>query len=187
MHNATHINVMARVVRMPVVMNECLADLLQDQLRDLYDAESQYGGLLPRMVESVTHPALREFLVTTEQQTQENLDNLARVCSLLGVQPDGVNCEAMEGLIREARRSASRIVDSATLDAAIIANAQRIAHYEIAGFGTASAFARCLDATEASALLGRLAEGAGTRDQALTKIALGGWFEPGVNQEAATA
>lgn len=167
-------------------MNGSLADLLHEQLRDLHDAEVQYCRLLPRMIEMSTFGALRDFLISTDQQTHENLGTLEQVCSLRGISPSGVHCEAMEGLIREARRSPGFTVDSATLDAAIIANAQRIAHYEIAGFGTASAFARCLNSNKASSLLARLADEAGARDQALTKIALGGWFEPGVNQEAAS-
>jgi len=166
-------------------MNGSLADLLHEQLRDLHDAEAQYARLLPRMIDKATYSSLRDFLISAEQQTHENLETLAHVCSLRGISPDGVHCEAMEGLIREARRSPGFPVESATLDAAIIANAQRIAHYEIAGFGTASSFARCLQATESSSLLASLADEAGTRDQTLTKIALGGWFEPGVNQEAA--
>jgi ferritin-like metal-binding protein YciE len=168
-------------------MNHSLAELLHEQLRDLYDAEQQYLRMLPRMAENSTHGMLRSFMKETEYATSENSAELARVCTLLGIEPTGVACEAMEGLIREVKRSAGDIADSATMDASLIANAQRIAHYEIAGFGTASAFAKCLGATEAASILANLAKQAGTRDQALTKIATGGWFSPGVNDEAAAA
>lgn len=168
-------------------MNHSLAELLQDQLRDLYDAEQQYKGMLPRMIETCTDEELRLLLIELENTTAENVSDLARACSMLGVNPEGVPCEAMEGLIREVKRSACEIADSATMDACIIANAQRIAHYEIAGFGTASAFARCIGQTEACTLLSDLAKRAGSTDHALTKIATGGWFKPGINHEAAAA
>jgi len=168
-------------------MIDSLADLLHDQLRDLYDAENQYLRLLPRMIDGAVHTELREFLIATEVETHHNAQALVEVCADLGVSADGLRCEAMDGLIREARRNADNTVDSATLDAALIANAQRIAHYEIAGFGTASAFARCLKANSASTRLAELADSAGERDRALTRIAVGGWFDPGVNEEAALA
>lgn len=167
-------------------MNACLADLLHDQLRDLYDAEVQYRRLLPGMIECATHLRLRDFLITAEEDAGDALSSLEEACTLLGVSPEGVECAAMQGLIREARRSSESTIDSATRDAALIANAQRVAHYEIAGFGTASAFARCLNASRAASLLSSLADAAGARDRELTAIAVGGWFEPGVNQEAAT-
>lgn len=156
-------------------MTGSLADLLHDQLRDLHDAEAQYIRLLPRMIKKATHTTLREFLISTEEQTHENLSLLSRVCSMRGICADGLPCMAMDGLVREFRRHAS---DAATLDATIIANAHRIAHYEIAGFVTAGFFARSINATEASRLLASLADAAGARDQALTRIGLGEWYAP---------
>jgi ferritin-like metal-binding protein YciE len=166
-------------------MNHSLAELLHDQLKDLYDAEQQYQAILPRMIDSCTHDELTQFLFDLEKSTAENIIDLDSTCGLLGIEPQGITCEAMEGLVREAKRSAGDNADSATMDASIIANAQRIAHYEIAGFGTASAFARCIGAAEAATRLSDLAKRAGSIDQALTRIATGGWFKPGVNQEAA--
>ena len=169
------------------LMNQSLTELLQNQLRDLYDAECQYERMLPRMVECCTDKELRAAMAEIAVGTSENIDVLKQVCRLFEVAPDGLECEAMAGLIREARRTADQGPDSATLDAALIANAQRIAHYEIAGFGTASAFAKCLSAPAAAALLSKLAEQAGRHDVRLTKIATGGWFFPGVNDDARQA
>jgi len=166
-------------------MNHSLAELLHEQLKDLYDAEQQYQGVLPKMINCCTHEELSQFLFDLEKTTADNMSDLSSACKLLGIEPDGVTCEAMEGLVREAKRSTGENADSATMDASIIANAQRVAHYEIAGFGTASAFARCIGQPEAATLLSDLAKRAGSTDQALTRIATGGWFKPGINQEAA--
>ena len=168
-------------------MSTSLAELLHEQLRDLFDAQEQYRGLLPCMVENCTHTDLALRLREIQETTAQNRQDLLDVCQLLKINPDGVTCEAMQGLIRETCRSATGIDDSATMDAALIANAQRIAHYEIAGFGTASAFARCISAHEAAAALAQITERAANIDQRLTRIAQGGWFTPGINHEAAIA
>lgn len=166
-------------------MNSSLEELLHEQLRDLYDAEMQYRYMLPRMIDVSTHAELREMLTETATATSDNLQELTVVCDMLGIQPDGVKCEAMEGLVRETRNTTADKSQTATMDAALIANAQRIAHYEIAGFGTASAFAKCVKHTDAATVLSRLTERAGLRDQRLTRLATGGWFTPGINEEAA--
>nr|WP_082407713.1 DUF892 family protein [Verrucomicrobium spinosum] len=88
-------------------------------------------------------------------------------------------------MVREAKDTASDWGDSATLDASLISNAQRIAHYEIAGFGTARAFARCLKLGEVAEVLQHLLEQAFQDDKDLSYIANGGWFTPGINHEAA--
>lgn len=168
-------------------MKSSLAELLHDQVRDLYDAESQYRNILPGMIDRCTNDDLSSFLVETAQQTQENIDEINHACGVLGIEADGVICAAMEGLIQETRRNTSEVMDSATQDAAIIANAQRIAHYEIAGFGTASAFAKCINNPHAASIFACLAAAAGKRDQFLTRLATGGWFTPGINEEAAAA
>lgn len=165
-------------------MSSCFHSLLHDQIRDLYDAERQYQLLIPRMIENATDSRLREHMEETDLATKDNETLLREVCERLRIEPHGVVCEAMEGLIRESGRSTDAFPDSATTDAAIIANAQRIAHYEIAGFGTASAFARCIDEKKAAALLRQMARNAGGRDRRLTRIAMGGWFSPGINEEA---
>ncbi len=168
-------------------MTTSLEQLLYHHIQDLFDAEIQYEKLLPRMFEHSTHVELKNFMNRTDEETSENITQLRQVCNLLQISPHGVECEAMKGLIRETRSSTTETNDSATMDAAIIANAQRIAHYEIAGFGTASAFAKCINQPEASSILSKLTESAGARDKDLTKIATGGWFTPGINAEAAIA
>ena len=162
-----------------------LKDLLKEQMRDLYDAEVHYGKMLPKLISTATSPDLEHQLKIFSAQAQENASHLAQICNLLGVPPAGVTCEAMKGLLREAKDTTHDWGDTATIDAALIANAQRIVHYEIAGFGTGREFASCLGEKESMQLLDAMLKQAIDNDKALTRIATGGWFTPGVNAEAA--
>lgn len=161
-----------------------LLELLQEQVRDLYDAEIQYRSKLPDMIDRATNGDLREGLLNIVDHTSENIALLGKVCQGLGVPANGVTCEAMRGLIRETSQTTREVGDSATIDANLIANAQRIVHYEIAGFGTARAFARCLGRKDLAAILTELTTLAGEHDRLLTQVATGGWFGTGVNEEA---
>lgn len=162
-----------------------LKDLLCEQLRDLHDAEKQYGSQLPEMVAKATSSHLKDKLSEISDRVLRTAEEVAHACQILEVPAQGVTCEAMKGLIREAKDTASDWGDSATLDASLISNAQRIAHYEIAGFGTARAFARCLKLGEVAEILQHLLEQAFQDDKDLSYIANGGWFTPGINHEAA--
>lgn len=161
-----------------------LKDLLQEQMRDLYDAETNYLHALPELIRTATSPELVSRLQAISGHLKENAEYLTRICGLLGVPSTGVTCEAMKGLLREAKATTQEWGNTATIDAALIANAQRIVHYEIAGFGTARAFAGCLGEKEATQLLEAMLEQAVNNDKALTRIASGGWFTAGINVEA---
>lgn len=161
-----------------------LNELLKDQLRDLFDAEIQFNAMLPDMIEKATSSDLRQGLLDISETTQNNIEQLHEVCRRLETPATGVTCEAMRGLIREVTQTTGGQGDTATVDACLIANAQRIAHYEIAGFGTAKAFARCLGKNDVAGVLGELTTRA--HDKLLTTIATGGWFSTGINQEAAS-
>lgn len=161
-----------------------LNELLSEQLRDLFDAEIQFSAMLPDMIHKATSSDLRQGLSEISESTLANISELQEACQLMEIPPTGVTCEAMRGLIREATQTTGGQGDTATIDACLIANAQRIAHYEIAGFGTARAFARCLGKNEVASLLGKLASRAGNHDKMLSYIATGGWFSSGINQEA---
>ena len=162
-----------------------LGDLLREQLRDLFNAEENYHRHLASFISTATSPKLRQQFELIEQNTRHNIQSLADLCRQLEVPAHGVTCEAMDGLIREAKDTTSEWGDTATIDAALISNAQRIVHYEIAGFGTAKEFARCLGHKEISKALGEMLQSSFTIDQSLTKIATGCWFRPGINHEAA--
>lgn len=161
-----------------------LKDLLQEQMRDLYDAEVNYKNALPQLISTATSPDLVSQLQHIALKSQENADHLTRICGLLGVPSTGVTCEAMKGLLREAKATTQDWGSSAVIDAALIANAQRIVHYEIAGFGTGRAFAVALGEKECTHLLDDMLEQAVDNDKALTRIASGGWFTSGINAEA---
>lgn len=162
-----------------------LKELLQEQVRDLHDAKFQYQSKLPNMIGCATDSRLREVLQEVGEDVKTGLQLLKEVCNELDVSPVGVTCEAMRGLIRETSGTLAERGDTATIDAGLIANAQRIAHYEIAGYGTARAFALCLGLRLAAKILGELNKTAKTHDRALSKVATGGWFQSGVNLEAA--
>lgn len=168
-------------------MNQLLGlkDLLKEQMRDLYDAELHYGEMLPKLIGTATSPELEYQLKVCSEHVKQNAAHLSHICDLLGVPPTGVTCEAMKGLLREAKATTQDWGDSATIDAGLIANAQRIVHYEIAGFGTGREFASCLGEKEAAHLLEAMLKQAIDNDKALSRIATGGWFTAGVNVEAA--
>ncbi len=161
-----------------------LNDLLCHQLRDLHNADSQYLDILPSMCASATDEDLVKQLQQISSDMREGASHLVKACGLLGIPAAGVTCEAMRGLVREVRENVTDRGDPLVVDAALIANAQRIAHYQIAGFGTARQFAKILDHGEVADLLDERAEIAGRHDAALTKVATGGWFSRGVNQHA---
>jgi len=121
-----------------------LDDLFVDQLQDLYDAERRLASTLPGMAEAATDPrlknALREHLTETERQISVLEDLFARIDQ----KPKAKTCEAMKGLITEAEEMVNAKGDAAVKDAAIVAAAQRIDHYEMAGYGTARTFAKRL-------------------------------------------
>lgn len=162
-----------------------LKDLLKEQMRDLYDAETHYGNMLPRLIRTATSPNLEHQLQIISGQTRENAQNLAHICDILGVPPSGVACQAMDGLLREAKDATHEWGDTATVNAALIASSQRIVHYEIAGFGTGREFASCLGEKEVTRILDAMLKQAIDNDKNLTRIAIGGWFTPGVNSDAA--
>ncbi len=161
-----------------------LQDLLEEQLRDLWDAESSYAEYLPAMIQGASSAELQDLLRQCLEAAVENKSQLQIACGLLEVPHDGHACEAMKGLIRECRGHEQEWERKAVHDAALISNCQRIAHYELAGFGTAREFARCLGLKEVAEILGELLETASEIDRALTGIAVGGWFQDGINKAA---
>lgn len=162
-----------------------LLELVCEQTRDLYDAALRFDDELGELRDAAVSQPLREILEEASAEYREAAEDLAKICTLLGVTSNGVICEAMKGLVRECKDSSSDWEDSATRDAAIIANAQRVAHYGIAGYGTGLAYSRCLKLGDAEKLFRKLLQRSVALDARLSKLAVGGWFSPGVNDEAA--
>ncbi len=120
---------------------QTMEDLLLHGLRDIYYAEQQITKALPKMIEQATNRDLSQGLTSHLEETQKQIERLDQVFKKLGQKPSGVNCPAIDGLIKEADETAGEIADKTVLDAAIVANAQAVEHYEIARYGTLIAWA----------------------------------------------
>jgi ferritin-like metal-binding protein YciE len=130
-----------------------LEDLLLHELRDLYSAEMQIVKALPKLTQAAASPGLAEIFATHLDETERQLDRLDTIFEDLGESTQGVVCRAMEGLLAEADELLAHDGDPAVKDAAMIAAAQRVEHYEIAGYGAARTFAEQLGYSEIAELL----------------------------------
>jgi ferritin-like metal-binding protein YciE len=148
-----------------------LQDLYVEQLRDLYDAESQLIKALPKMAEAANSDDLRQSFEDHLEQTRGHVQRLETIFAKLGEKPKGEKCKGMEGLVKEGSEVLDEDMDENVKDAAIIADAQRVEHYEIAGYGTVRTFANLLGDREAAALLEQTLEEEKETDQQLTELA----------------
>jgi len=128
-------------------------DLFLHQLQDVYYAENQITKALPKMVDKATAPALKQSFETHLRETDEQIVRLERIFELLGEKAKAVTCPAIDGIIKEANEVAGEIEDKAVLDAALIASAQAVEHYEITRYGTLIAWANQLGRTDIAAIL----------------------------------
>ena len=153
---------------------ESLNELFVEQLRDLYDAENQLIKALPKMAEGANSDELRQGFEEHLEQTKGHAQRIEQIFEQLGEKAKGKKCKAMEGLIKEGNETLEEdISDENVLDAAIIAAAQRVEHYEIAGYGTARTFANLLGEDEAASLLEQTLEEEKETDAKLTQLAEG--------------
>lgn len=161
-----------------------LDELYCDQLRDLYSAENQLIAALPEMAAAATNTDLREGFTRHLEETRSQHARLATICARRGISPEGEDCDAMRGLIKEAKKHLGDTVAGDVRDAVLIASANRVEHYEIAAYGVARAFAEALGYGDDAELLGESLDEEAAADEALTKIATGGLFSSGVNAAA---
>lgn len=161
-----------------------LNNLLLHELRDLYSAETQLTDALPQMAQAASHDDLKAAFNEHLEETRGHVDRLERVFDQLGERPEGVHCEAMEGLIEEGEELIQEGGEDNVKDAALIAAAQRVEHYEIAGYGVARNYARQLDLSEVSDLVDETLGEEKAADKKLNKLATGGWLSEGINEEA---
>ena len=148
-----------------------LEDLLVEELKDLYSAETQLLKALPKMAKAATSKALKRGFETHWKQTERHVERIKRVCADLGVTPTGKTCQAMQGLIKEGQEAIEEDAEPEVKDAALIAAAQRVEHYEIAGYGCVRTYAQLLKNKKAVRLLQETLTEEGETDQALTKLA----------------
>jgi ferritin-like metal-binding protein YciE len=147
-------------------------DLLVDELRDIYHAEKQLVKALPKMVKAAKSDELRQAFDHHLEETRGQVERLEMVFDQLEVPARAKRCEAMAGLIEEAQEMMDEIKTPEILDAALIAAAQKVEHYEIASYGSVHALAEALGHGEAAKLLNQTLEEEKAADQKLNQIAL---------------
>lgn len=150
---------------------ESLHDLFVNELRDLYHAEHQLVKALPRMAKAASSGELRQALEEHLEQTQGHAERLEQIFERLGLKAKGKKCEAMEGIIAEGKELLGEDLEDAVLDAGIIGAAQKVEHYEMAGYGTARTWAEQLGFREEAELLQRTLDEEKAADEKLTRIA----------------
>jgi ferritin-like metal-binding protein YciE len=158
-----------------------LRDLYVDQLRDLYSAEQQILVALPKMIAAATDSELRRKFEKHQTETRQQTDRLLQIFDDLGVTPSGHHCRGMEGLLLEGEEVLERRgrIPDEVMDAALICTAQRVEHYEMAGYGCVRTFADMLGLGKHSKMLQETLDEEGHADHVLTDVA-----EGRVNKEA---
>jgi ferritin-like metal-binding protein YciE len=159
-----------------------LHDAFLDELRDTYDAEKQITRALPKMMKAANSPELRASFEVHLEETRGQITRLEEVFARLGEKVRGKHCDGIAGIIEEGKSVMEDDFDEPTLDACLIASAQRVEHYEMAAYGTLVAWARAMGHTEAADLLEQTLDEEKATDGKLTALA-----ESGINQEAADA
>ncbi|AMJ59551.1 YciE/YciF ferroxidase family protein [Bosea sp. PAMC 26642] len=155
-------------------------DLFVHTLQDIYYAEKQIHKSLPKMIEKATDTQLKQALEAHRTETQGHIERLEQVFKQHGAEAKAVNCPAIDGILKEADELAGEVADKQVLDAAIIAAAQAVEHYEITRYGTLTAWAKQLGRNDCAALLQNNLDEEFAADGKLSKMA-----EGGVNQKAA--
>jgi ferritin-like metal-binding protein YciE len=159
-----------------------LHDLYVEELRDLYNAENQLIKALPKMAKAASNESLRAAFEEHLEVTRGQVERLTQIFEELGEKPTGKKCAAMEGLIAEAKELLEEDAEPAVMDAALIGAAQRVEHYEMAGYGCVRTYARLLGYEEAAQLLQATLDEEGEADKALNELA-----ESVINVEADNA
>jgi len=161
---------------------QTLHDLLIEELRDLHSAEMQLVRALPKMADAASSEELRAAFEHHLEETKGQVDRLDQIFEQLDANLGRKKCKAMEGLIAEGKETIAEDAEPMVHDAALIAAAQRVEHYEIAGYGCAKAFATLLELHDVADLLDQSLQEEAAADEKLTEVAMSG-----INQQAALA
>lgn len=151
---------------------ETLKQLYIEELRDLYSAESQIVKALPKMVGAATSTKLKEAFKSHLQETEEQVQRLEQIFAVLGESPRGKTCEGMKGLLKEGAEFMEENAEPELMDAGLISAAQRVEHYEMAGYGTVRTYAELLGDENAVELLEDTLKEEKAADSKLSKIAI---------------
>lgn len=156
-----------------------LKDLFEHQLKDLYSAESQLIDALPKLAKNADDSKLKQAFEKHLEETKEHKKRLKEICDSLGIKPTGETCKAMEGLVKEAESFLKEDTEKDVKDAGLIAEAQRVEHYEISGYGTAARYAKELGHNDIASKLKKTLDEEYKTDDLLTEMA-----EARLNREA---
>lgn len=148
-----------------------LQDLYVSELKDLYSAEHQLLKALPKMAKAASNPQLAEAFTDHLEETKGQVERLETIFKKLDLSPKGKTCKAMQGLLEEGKEVLEEDAEPGVKDAALIAAAQRVEHYEMAGYGCVRTFARLLGDKQAADLLQETLDEEGTADKKLTDLA----------------
>ena len=148
-----------------------LEELLVLEIKDLYSAETQLLKALPKMAKTASEPTLRAAFETHHRETQVHVDRLQKVADMLDENPRGKSCKAMEGLIDEGEDAIKEDAEPGIKDLALITAAQKIEHYEIAGYGSARSLAYAIGQEEVAEILQSTLDEEEETDQNLTILA----------------
>ena len=150
---------------------ETFDDLFLHMLQDIYYAEKQITKALPTMIDKATDSQLAQGFETHLRETEGQIDRLERVFDMIGEEAKGATCPAIDGIIKEANEVAGDIADKAVLDAALIAAAQAVEHYEITRYGTLIAWAKQLGRSDIADILKQTLDEEYATDDKLTQMA----------------
>jgi ferritin-like metal-binding protein YciE len=145
-----------------------LHELFLEQIRDLYSAEQQLTKALPQMAEAAHDPTLKKGFKTHLKETEGHVKRLEKIFKKLGEDPSGKTCKAMEGLVKEGKETINEDASAAVKDAALIAAAQRVEHYEMAGYGTVKTYATLMGHRDAAQALNLTLKEEAATDKKLT-------------------
>ena len=159
---------------------QTLDDLFVHTLQDIYYAENQITKALPKMIAKATDPELKSGFEKHLSETEGQIKRLEQVFQMHGHTPKAVTCPAIDGIIKETNEIASEVADKEVLDAALIASAQAVEHYEMTRYGTLVAWAKQLGRTDCASVLQQNLDEEKATDKKLTAMA-----EGGVNRKAA--
>ncbi|HZS30664.1 MAG TPA: DUF892 family protein [Gaiellaceae bacterium] len=162
-----------------------LKDVLKEQLEDLHSAETQLVGALPKLAQAAHHDELKTAFQEHLDETRGHVKRVEEALGELGITSPSEECKGMKGLIAEGEEIVEMDGDPTAKDAALIAAAQRVEHYEIAAYGTARQLADDCGLDSIRELMDQTLDEESQADKLLTKIATGGMFKAGLNQEAA--
>ena len=152
---------------------DSLTDLLEDEVKDLYSAENQLLKALPKMIKKASSETLKQAFTSHMAETKGHVDRLTKVGEIMGIKMTGKVCNAMKGLVEEAKEILDEDGEDSVIDAALIGAGQRVEHYEMAGYGCAKAMAKSLGMQDVVSLLQETLTEEGLADKKLTKIAEG--------------